>query len=285
MFKRIILGLCFVVFASFAYQFVDRQFREANILFQPPFRYTVDPPTSDQTTLLNTIFSRPIRYLDRGRQSYVFSSDDRQYVIKFFDAGVLKPSLFGRSLATLEKRTKRLFEGYQVAYTKSRDVTGLVYTQLAPTKLGGLKGRVIDRFGFEHSIYLERVPFVVQKKVIPTREVITELLEKGEVEKAKLRLRAIVDLYVSEYQQGLIDGDRNFMYNSGFIDGNVVRIDAGRLRIDTRYKDIEVFYPDLKKIALGRVSGWLGRHFPEYKKLLLADMKAKLEEIQEEFNQ
>lgn len=273
-----------------AYIFVGRQFRLSNVQHDAVEQQDVMLDSLEQSRL-QSILAQPYRYLDRGRQSYVFVSQDQQYVIKFFDLGRYKPGLSTLLFPTgkpgvlvkpdrMERKMNRLFSGYQLAYERDRDHAFIIFQQLKPNPL--LKQLIVlnDRFGFKHTIDLSEVPFVIQYKAIPTRIVLTALLNKGNVVTAKKRLRQLLDMYMVEYGRGIYDRDHNFMYNTGFVDGEPIRLDVGRLRAEEKYKDPTVALEDLEKIAIGRTAGWLQRHFPQYRDEIISDMHLKLEQLQ-----
>lgn len=278
------LGLCFLCVGGFwVYDLLERQFRLSNIRWEE----LIDLPSSnaDQLVLLESIFEKPFTYLDRGKQSFVFISYDKKYVLKFFDArAVQSPNYFFFSKEnddSLERKKERLFDGYRLAYDQDRENTGLLFVQLGASIKHKLQATVYDRFGFKHVIDLSEVPFVIQKKATPTRKLITSLLQKGNVASAKSYFRKIIDMYVEEYKRGICDLDHNFMYNTGFVDGKPIRIDVGRLCYDEKVKNDEVFSKDLEKIAIQRIGEWTKRHFPQYRQDILDDMRTKLNEISE----
>lgn len=270
-----IIGLC--VLANVA----SRQFRLGNITGESPNTKSVIFLNKDQEALIHRILEQPFTYLDRGKQSFAFASKDGQYVLKFFDFGAIKlaaPLPFPKKNGL--KKLSRLFNGYRNAYEKDLDHTGILFLQLSPNPFLKHTANVIDRFGWHHIISLNEMPFVIQFKAIPTRLVIAKLLEKGDVAAAKHYLGLIIDMYLSEYQRGLYDRDHNFMYNTGFVENVPIRIDAGRLRYDERYKNPDFYLKDLKKVSLNRVEGWLQRHFPQYRADIMSEMQRKIQEIE-----
>lgn len=261
-------GLAFGFFLIYPYLFSQKYIEHKT---NASFQASLD---DKQLAEIKAIVRQPFAYLDRGKQSYAFISQDRRYVLKFFDNRCWK-SKPGRC----QRKLLRLLSGYRLAYGKDRDHSGLVFVQLDPNANLDVKANVMDRFGFRHEVDLSKVPFVLQHKAVPLRVVLTELLQQGDVAEAKQRLRQIIDMYVEEYQRGIYDRDHNFMYNTGFIEDKPVRIDVGRLRFDERYKDKQVYVEDLEKIALDRVGGWMQRHFPAYRNEILIDMQAKVKEV------
>lgn len=278
------LGICLALVAGYwTFDVIDQQFRLSNIRFEDSIEPLL-PPDANQLIQLKTLLEKPFTYLDRGKQSFVFVSQDKKFVLKFFDARCLKCSdsffFSEQDGESLERKKDRLFEGYRLAYQHDKDHTGLLYVQLAPTQTHQLQATVYDRFGIKHVIDLNQVPFVVQQKVTTTRRLITTLLQRSNVLAAKQHLRKIVDMYVSEYHRGIADLDHNFMYNTGFVEGKPLRIDVGRLYYDEKIKEYAIFSQDLEKIAIQRLGEWTKRHFPQYRNEILDDMQAKLKEVQ-----
>ncbi len=285
---KTLLLLCVLIGTSMAaLGFFEAQFRLANIQVSG-LAESEQALDQHQQQVLEGIIDQPFAYLDRGKQSFVFISQDRRYVLKFFDVHCLKgglSSVFSPPVVKYcERRLDSLRNGYRLAFERDRAHTGLIFVQLLPNPKLSLKVDLIDRFGWRHTIDLGSVPFVIQQKAIPTRVMLTALLDKGEVAEAKRRLRQIIDLYIEEYHIGIYDRDHNFMYNTGFIDESPIRIDVGRLRADARIHEPTVFLQDLRKIALHRTGEWMQRHFPAYRDEILADMEAKLREVVETGN-
>ncbi len=265
------------------YYVVDSQFCFQNIQ-EEAIGHQEAVYDSFEQNKLQQILAQPYRYLDRGKQSFVFISQDEKYVLKFFDLRRYKPRLiplFPPSQIRMEKKMRRLFAGYKLAYEQDRDNAFIFFQQLIPNPL--LKQIIVvsDRFGFRHSIDLSQVAFVIQNKAVPTRVEIGSLLERGDVTAAKNRLKQLLDMYMGEYARGIYDQDHNFMYNTGFVGDKPIRLDVGRLRAEERYKDRTVALDDLQKIAIDRTEGWLQRHFPQYRDEIMAEMSLKLAELQD----
>lgn len=278
--KPLLIIIIVLVMGVFAFNIADRQFRLSNIYFPELKVDNEELVSSEEFDVLKTILAQPYTYLDRGKQSFAFLSQNGKYVLKFFDAGALYSSyLFFFNQNRLIKKKKRLFEGYRIAYEYDREHSGLLYMQLAPTNLNGLQANVKDLFGIRHTINLSLVPFVIQKKAVQTRTVITSLLLRGDLIAVKAHLRQIIDMYVSGYQRGIYDRDHNFMYNTGFVDGQPIRFDVGRLQLNAVYKEYAVYSKDLEKLVFVRLAGWMGRHFPQYREAIVIDMQSKLKEI------
>jgi hypothetical protein len=270
----IIAGTFIVVLVL--YSFYDRQFKLSNI--QGDWPRAENPKTSEKELLvLREAVSQPYHYLDRGKQAYVFVSQDQRYVLKFFDNRCLRsgtlPFFFSISEKRCQKKLSRLFRGYQTARFDPEH-SGLLFLQLAPDPLNQLHVSVTGRFGIKHEINLAEVPFALQEKAVPLRELINALLREGKVKEAKSRLHQIMDMYLEGYQKGIVDMDHNFMYNTGFVGEHPIRIDLGRLKQNDSIKDPTVYTQDLEKVFHKRLGEWLDRHFPKYRDEILQDIKS-----------
>ena len=272
-FRSVILYALLLVGSFSAYEFYQRQFRIDTIRLSP-LPVSDFLPNEEEDAFLSSLFSQKFHYLDRGKQSFVFISEDGNYILKFFDAHALQKS------GDAGRKQERLLEGYRLAYASEREHTGLLYVSLAEDSQLPYTVQLRDRFGMSHRIALKEVPFIVQAKAVPMRILISSLLDKGDCTQAKARFRQIVDLYLDQYQRGIYDDDHNFMYNTGFIGERPIRLDVGRLCQEEAFKKKEIFLSDLKKVAIGRLEGWMQRHFPAYREEIMADMHAKIKEIE-----
>lgn len=265
-FRYLALLAAIAVVLWFAYAFVDRQFKLSNVQGNWPLVESV--PLTDETKIqLAELFSAPFHYLDRGKQSFVFVSKDQQYVLKLFDARCLRSGdsfLFSITEEHCAKKLAQLFEGYRVGAAYDAEHAGLIALQLVPDPTYTLPITLIDRFGIHHQIDLSQVPFVVQQRATPLREVISSMLERGEEEEALKALQQIVEMYLQGYRKGIVDLDHNFMYNTGFVDGHPIRIDLGRLQYQEEVKNPSIYRQDLDKVFRERLREWLERHFPKY---------------------
>jgi len=277
--KRLVAVLTCMILVYLAYRWVDRQFRVDNIRVMVAVQES-QPLSTKYHRILKPFLSTPYTYLDRGKQTYVFVSRDGDYVLKLFDARCLLsgpyPLLIPISAEGCKRRLKQVLKGYLNAFHSIPDDAALAYFQPAADVSYSHSVILKDRFGFTHELNLSEVPFALQRKALQTREAVSVHLKKGNVNKAVEQLNQIVDLYVEGYRKGLIDGDHNVMYNTGFVDGRSVRIDVGRLRFDEGIKDPKAYRKDLNQVFIVRVGEWLQRHFPQYHDQIVEEMKTKI---------
>jgi hypothetical protein len=280
--KTLLIFASTVGFALICYSFYDRQFKLSNITGNFPV-VEAKPISHANEAYLKNIFSQPFHYLDRGKQSYVFESQDKLYVLKVFDNRCLRsgklPFLFTIEKERCAKKIKQLFDGFKVAEALGTESTGLLFLQLAPDPSYTLHVHVKDRFVFIHDIDLSNIPFALQQKAIPMRIVISDLLNKGKLKEAEQRLHQVIHMYVEGYKKGVIDLDHNFMYNTGFIDNHPIRIDVGRLKYEEQASNPKYFIIDLQKVFIDRLGKWLERHFPQQRQSILDEIQIYLMSI------
>jgi len=241
--------------AYFFYEWADRQFRYQNIALEASFfpSSAESPPSAEALAIL----TQPFFYLDSGKQSFAFVSGDGQYVLKFFDRSRLR-QWSDHTLA--HARMEQAVHGYVTAALYDSDHVGLLYLHATSRGHNLPTIPLTDRFGWTHRIDLNAVPFILQKKAVPTRLVISAYLDRGEGVAAQRALDALMAMYADEHTRGVYDTDRNLLYNTGFVGEVPMRIDAGRLVIDESLKDPFNSQNEIDILKRKRVDPWLKRH-------------------------
>jgi len=234
----------------------------------------LDPSTHRN---IEKILSSPFRFIGKGNQSFVFASEDQQWVVKIFNFSHLQTfafesQLFPKSCRTKQKKIERIFSSHCLAFKEDRDHSGLVYAHLTPSKnLPTIQ--LIDRWNIPHFIDLNHVFFVIQKKGETTRQVIGRFLDHKEIEPAINYFYSLLDMYLDEYSRGLLDHDHNLMHNTGFADGLPFRIDVGKIFYDPAVA--ENYKADLHKIIHIRISKWLKRYYPQYSEEIIKNLEQR----------
>jgi hypothetical protein len=174
------------------------------------------------------LVQQPYYYLAKGRQCFAFVSADGKTVIKFlnYDRFTLPPVL--KDLPQLkayrkkrESRFQATLDSFQLAWEFLQKETGLFYAHLqGGGKLPHLT--LIDRGKRLHSIDLNQVVFILQKRAVP----IYEELEKSGVEPG---IDAFLLFLQKRIDKGIADDDRDVGINFGFSKGEPMLIDPGRL--------------------------------------------------------
>jgi hypothetical protein len=229
------------------YLYTHRQFGPKD--FYHPFilglKETLSPDEEIKKQAVK-ILGQPFTYLSYGGQMTVYQSQDKKYVIKFFNPrSVIKENWFHQfaklrrfnSLKWItntyfrkQQRLKKYFLRYEMAFKDLKDETGLIYVHLDPSTCLAQSLDIIDKEGSLHHIGLDASPFVLQKKVELTMDHLDRLLKNGDVLGAQKSVEQIYELFFSRAQKGYTDRLQTLYKNYGFFEGRAVQLDVGRIR-------------------------------------------------------
>ncbi len=277
--KKLLVASIFACLAIFAlarvYYSLTDDFRLANIRYDIPNRteWEIAPLDPSQKNEIDKILSQQFTYIGKGAQSYAFGSADGKHVIKFFKFKHLRPSIFldlmppifdlqnysKKQYQRKERKLEGVFSGYRLAYEMHRKDSGLVYIHLNTTENQFPKLVVKDKMGWQHTIPLDDVVFILQDYATTARAVISKLLMEGDVEAVKQKIDKIYDLYLSEYAKGIFDNDHGVMRNVGFVADRAIRIDVGKLKNYAEIKSLSYYSKDLVMTA-DRMLAWFSHN-------------------------
>lgn len=214
-------------------------------------------------------------YLGKGCQSYVFASRDGNYVIKFIKFQRFYPqkwiNLFTfipsvdryQQTKKIEKgqNLNKLFQSWKIAYENLQPETGVVYVHLNKSDEWHKSITVRDKIGLTHTIDLDQMEFMVQRRASMLADWLNDLMSKGQVEEAKATIDRLITMLLSEYARGYADNDHAIMQNTGILDGRPIHIDAGQFIYNAIVKDPKVFKQEVydKTFKLGQ---WLKKYQP-----------------------
>lgn len=289
----ILIGLLAVFCLARIYYALTDDFRFGNITYEMPYHQEwAIQATPETEKLLETILDQPYHYIGKGAQSYVFGSADGQYVVKFFKFKHLRPSLFHdllpaigplaayktKQAARKERKLFGVFASYKLAYDVDRKESGLVFIQLNVTGNPQRSIVVYDKLGLSHTIDLAEVPFIVQKRGVPLREVLKPLLEQGQVAEANAKIGLVFDMYAEEYKKGIYDHDHGVDRNVGFIGDQPIHLDVGKLYEEPKMKDPQQAKQDLMLVEK-TIGVWVKKHYPDDYPAIKAYMDEKIERL------
>lgn len=275
-FLLIVLG----IFGAFRlyYRLTD-DFRLSNMTYELPFEspWKVPHLSSEEYQHLAQIMNQKFSYIGKGAQCYAFTSEDGQYVLKFFKFKHLKPNVFVEYLPSvppfqnykqscIERKKRKLisvFNGYDLAFRENRQTSELIYLHLLPTEDLHLTAKVVDKIGLERSISLDEVVFLIQKKGETLRTRLRQLLNQQRVQEAKQAMASIIEMYISEYRKGIYDHDHGVLHNTGFIGNQPFHLDVGKLNQDDRMKEPGFYKNDLEHV-LWKMDVWIKGTYPQY---------------------
>lgn len=230
--KRILLVSLFLVAAFWGYEKCVDSFYESAIHLQTwpkkPYTKIACRYSPEQ---VREVLSQPFTYLGKGRQFFVFASQDGKYVLKFIKCQRIDlpfwVSFFSDAkLAQRQERVEGIFASCLLA-TQVSDNTGVVFAHLNTNQEVEIDVLLIDKLGMHHTIAIDEVPFVLQERAEPVLEVFAH----ASPEEKKRRYNQLVDLIRSDAAHHIYDKDEGMIErnNVGFLQDRAIHIDIGTL--------------------------------------------------------
>lgn len=228
--------------------------------------WEVSPLSQEEHSFLENILNQKFIFLGSGGSFYAFASEDRNYVIKFFKMHHLNPiprlrPYIGPILDRHKKR-ERVFNSCKLAYNDLKEETGVIYVHLNKTKGLHKNTIIVDNLGIEHSIPLDSIEFVVQKKAVLAPEYIASLMKSGRPDLAKDALTSVWHLMEAIIKKGYDGRDMNVATNFGFINGKAVQIDIGPFK-KANWVKARNFYKNRLYRSARKLDLWLQETYPE----------------------
>ncbi|MES2272650.1 MAG: hypothetical protein V4487_00460 [Chlamydiota bacterium] len=231
------------------------------------------------------LLKQPFVYLGKGRQSFVFESEDQKTVLKFFNQKYFQlpwythlplPKEWQRK--EKEKRALRkdfYLHSYTIAFEKLKEETGILYIHLAPTPAELPSIQAKDKASAIYTLELDRLAFVVQKKGTP----FYSALDSSYAKEGMAGLKRDIDLWIQtisrRIDQKIADADHDVEHNWAILDGRPFHLDPGRL-----YYDDTLSEPGRLKqewwAATHSFRKWLKKRYPDAVAHLDAMIHAKL---------
>lgn len=183
----------------------------SNFSYEPS--RSIKEPQGEELDKLRNILRQPYTFLSAGLESYVFLSEDKKYVIKFFRMTHLLPKM--RDLFSDERRTayrKRIldsFKGYRLAYEEMGKESGLIYVHLNKTDHLKISLKVKDKLRRRHQIDLDHVEFIVQERAEPIFDQLEKFASRKEREQLKKAIVSMLELVRRERALNLTDMDKD----------------------------------------------------------------------------
>jgi hypothetical protein len=233
---------------------------------KPEPRWDTLPLPPGELADLRQILNQPYTYLNKGAQSFVFASQDGNYVIKFFRHHHMSAPLWLRwNQKTVTKRHGKLykdFDSYKLAFDNLREETGLLYLHLNKTSHLNKTLTITDKFDRTHDLNLDQVDFIIQRKADLVHDKINAQVAQGDLEGAKKTISSLINLIVLRCKKGYCDDDPNIATNCGIYQDHAIKIDVGRFYVDPKMKKPLFYKPELYHITRPfRV--WLLKNHPK----------------------
>jgi hypothetical protein len=263
--------------------------------------------SQEEKLQLDKILDQKFFYLSKGRQSFVFLSEDGEYVIKFFNKHhYLFPKWLkrlhlpafleewkARKIHNRKKRKHTTFYSYQLAFQKLKEQTGLVYIHFQKEPIFSKPLEIEDRTHKSFLVNLNALEFVIQKKVILLTEEIRNFQKEKNIFAVEKLLSQFLENIYQRCEKKIVDQDLDAPINYGTMEGNVMVFDAGRFSQHSEgffsqemRKSVESFRVWLEKNAKEHVR-FFDEHVEEYVHLLIIQeteaLKNQTMERSEEF--
>jgi hypothetical protein len=223
-------------------------------------------PTLEQRERARKILDQRFRYVGKGRQFFVFESEDGLYVLKLFKcfranianllASLPLPESFAKRqqerVHTWSDRLEMQLRSCRIAFLELAPETGLLYAHLGQELDIQRKVQLVDAIGFNHELILDDVPFVLQLKAKPAMSLLKELIEQKRFDALKMRLDQLIDLLMRRAKKGFVDQDPGFLErdNLGFIADAAIHIDVGTFVAGDPEQAEEYLQNDFEKLQL-----------------------------------
>lgn len=227
--------------------------------------------SSEQEELACKLLSQPFTYLARGKQSFVFLSQDGKTVLKLLNNHYQKnikalqmlPKFTWQreKLAYFQRKMQMTCQSYQLAFADLREETGLLFLHLEKTNHLKQNATIIDKLGIAHVIDLDRIGFILQKRATLAYPQFEEWIEKGDILAAKRGILSLLTLLHTRLEKGLSDRDPLIRTNIGFIDGKAHFLDLGPFSKNVQPKPPELAQTEIRKITHS-LRDWLAQREP-----------------------
>jgi len=244
--------------------------------------------------ILQKIASQPFHYLTEGEESYLFLSEDKEYVLKFFKMRKLTPKywlnyipipwLDKKRLSKIDVRERlrhEVFGGLKIGFQKFRHQTGIIFLHLFRTSYLKSKVRVYDQEGRAHDIPLDTVPFLVQKKVSMLPEYILSLVEQNREKEAARALCRVLEMIKDTCERGSFHINKCLETDYGFLDGKPVYIESIYAEIDPLKGGQHEVLSEVLSISRSMKS-WIMQHHPQIAAAFDREMQSLFSSLEEE---
>jgi hypothetical protein len=222
------------------------------------------------------ILDQPFTYIDKGSQTYVFESEDKNYVIKFIrfnryrqpfwmsylnKTDAQKKYVAGRIVHKHKSFTSSL-TSYNIAEKYLQDNTGIIYSHLAQSDNINKKMRVKDKVGRKMVVDLDTTGFILQKKAIPLTSFLLNIKQKDDDIALREIIISFLRMICSLYEKNIVIRDYNCVKNAGVLDGCVINIDLGSFFAKDNLEDKQEFTREIRNFTKHFVK-WSNRNnFP-----------------------
>lgn len=274
--KTPILRLCFLVFSLLFFlgipSWVKRQTRSVHLsrcssAFAQKRSCVLSSLSDDQ---LKALLSQRFFFLNRGAQSFVYASEDGDYVLKlfFFDSqSSLIDRFFFRDQSSIEIATDKIQKLFQSCLTAwvAIEHTALVYLHFAETKNNQPKIRLIGPFTRSYCIDGNKFVFALQKRALPLKDALQEAYQKNDKNLFFQHVQEVFSLLEKRISSNIFNSDRSLLENIGLMGSHeVIEIDFGNYRFEPQKGEVQK-QQEIRRYKK-RLEKWIKRNTPHWEK-------------------
>ncbi len=230
---------------------------------------------------LPQLLQQTYTYLGKGKQAYVFVSEDKKHVLKLF-----KPFFPSYSITILghsfncrfskipfiqtiysffypeegRRRREQDFRSYINAFTILKEDTVLEYLHLSETNNLHNSLQIVDKIGVSHTIDSNTSCFLIQRKIDLLYPTLADCLQKNDIEKAKKLIESFARLSLKLAQLKIVN-PTTIEENWGCLEDQSLLLDVGRL---LTAQDLHKNPPSLDQAyhTIHHLKKWLSKHSP-----------------------
>lgn len=241
---------------------------------------------------IKSILSKKFHYLTRGRESFIFESEDKKYILKFYDSTRYYTKIYFPSISLpkfldayrskhLNRRKTKLnfnLSSAKIAYERLKEDSALIYVNLNKNDFFNDELIIQNKYGKEFSLKINDVFFILQKKCDLFYSKYESLKDESY---KKYLLESFLEMVHRRTIKLVIDDDiGKKRRNWGIIDNKAVTFDIGRW-----YHDEKLMTPEGYKKEMIKATKIFRKYLSEKEPEKLEFVNKKLNEYFEKFSQ
>ncbi len=218
-------------------------------------------PSETASLEVQRILAQPFSYLGKGRQCFVFSSADEQYVLKFFNKRYIEDPWYAVFLPKERQKRMKRRQFYEQSYPLAMREFGeeICYLHLGVSKQMPTIW-VADHSGRVHQMDLNEFPFVLQRKGHLLYQGWEMVYFKEGIGGLQREVNAYLTLVHQRIQKCVADADNDVEHNWGYCEGKLVHLDPGRLYYDPTLVN-EARRQEEWSRATRQIAEWLSKNY------------------------
>ncbi len=272
-FKFIFLLFAFICVRQFCHQ-MTAGFAVSKILSHADLEHASIQIPPEDLSHVSRLLDQPFYFYKKGGQCFVFMSEDKKTVIKFFKHHNMRfwhwlskisfPGSLDRFRIKLLNKHRHqtypyFFHSCELAYEKFQEQTGLIYLQFARAPWIQQKLILYDKLNIAHTISLSDTDFVVQRRAQSVHKKFKKLIREKNIKLCEQYIDSMLNLIAERCRQGIEDRDFNVRSNFGLFEGKVIEIDIGSYHDNPSLKEPQAIKIELRK-QTEKFKKWLQKH-------------------------